>query len=139
VIELLKQAVEEVFVEHFGMPAEPCDEKPSEEGYTAQIPVSDGRKAFIAQLWADEATLKRLAEILLFEENPDEETLRDLTAEVANFIVGHAKMVASDRHLPYSMETPKFTGKKSLDGWRDGLIYRVGDHWIALHLKERNG
>jgi hypothetical protein len=105
----------------------------------AQIPFSDGNDEYIARIWIDRTTLKYLANILLFDENPDEATLEDLTAELANFIVGHAKMVASDRNLPYRMMTPKFVGLQPLPHSDRTLLYKVNDCCIALQLKENNG
>ena len=139
VIDLFRTSIEEVFSQNFGLETKPCETFPKKEGYTASIPFSDGTTDFEAEVWIDEPALKEMANILLFEENPDPETLEDLTSEVANFIVGHAKMVASDRNLPYRMETPVFTGRRSLEKRGETLLYSVDDRCIAIQLKERNG
>lgn len=139
VIDLFRTSVEEVFSQNFGLETKPCETFPEKEGYTARIPFSDGTKDFDAEVWIDEPMLKEMASILLFDEDPDPETLEDLTSELANFIVGHAKMVASDRDLPYRMQTPVFTGRRPLEKRGETLLYSLDDRCIAIQLKERNG
>jgi hypothetical protein len=139
VIELFRTSVEEVFSDSFGLETEPCESLPKEKGFTAQIPFSDGSRDFIAHIWIEEAALKRLAGILLFDEDPDRETLEDLTAELANFIVGHAKMVASDRDLPYRMQTPAYTGEAPLESGENTLMFKVGGRCVAVQIKESHG
>ena len=138
-IELFRTSIEEVFSQNFGLDTSPCQTFPEAEGYTARIPFSDGSGDYVADVWIEEPALKEVANILLFEEEPDRETLEDLTAELANFIVGHAKMVASDRNLPYRIETPVFTGRRKLERGEKTLLYALDDRCIAIQLKDRNG
>ncbi len=139
VVELFRRSVEEVFGQSFGLPAKTAENLPDAEGYTARIPFSDGKNEYAATVWLERPVLETLAEILLCEERPDEATLEDLTAEVANFIVGHAKMDASDRGLPYRMETPRFDGRKPLQETGMTLVYNIGGRHVAVQLKETNG
>ena len=64
-------------------------------------------KVYVA---APQKLLQTLCEIFLFEEDCDEETLKDMLLETANMIVGSAKVIAqeeaSDR--AFSISTPKF-------------------------------
>ena len=138
-VELFRRSVEEVFGQSFGLTAKPAETLPDSEGYAAQIPFFDGEREYAATVWMERPVLESLAEILLCEENPDESTLEDLAAEVANFIVGHAKMEASDRGLPYRMETPRFDGRKSLEEEGTTLLYDIGGRRVAVQLKETNG
>ena len=138
-IELFRTSLEEVFNQTFGMEPRPCDAVPPTEGYTAKIPFSDGSRDYTAHVWVEKPALEKMAQILLMEEDPDDETLRDLTAELANFIVGHAKMVASDRNLPYRMQTPSFTGTRPLQKGGNTLLYKIDDRCIAVELRENHG
>lgn len=138
-IDLFKTSVEEVFSRNFGWTAEQCDTLPETTGYMAQIPFSDGERQFFAEIWVDRPTLTKIANILLFEENPDEETFRDLTSELANFIVGHVKMEASDRNLPYRISTPEFLGIQTLPKQGDTLLYKIDGRCIAIQVKENDG
>ncbi|WP_201353602.1 hypothetical protein [Hydrogenimonas urashimensis] len=138
-IELFRTSIQEVFSQNFGLETKPCTDFPKKEGYMANIPFSDGKRNFVAEVWIERPALEKLANILLFDENPDSETMEDLTAEIANFIVGHAKMVASDRNLPYRMETPEFGGVRRLESSDGTLLYSVDERCVAIRLKERHG
>ncbi len=129
----------EVFEQHLGMKLQPCRSRPRQDGYRAQIPFSSEKEGdSIATVWFQKPTLKRVSAILLFENDPDEETLEDLTSELANFIVGHAKMLASDRSLDCKIETPRFIGIGPLI--ENGLthLYKTENRCIALQIKEPN-
>jgi hypothetical protein len=47
--------------------------------------------------------------------------------------------VASDRNLPYRIETPVFTGRRKLERGGKTLLYALDDRCIAIQLKDRNG
>ncbi|WP_456451027.1 chemotaxis protein CheX [Hydrogenimonas sp.] len=138
-IDLFRTSLEEVFSQTFGLRPEPCDTPPKEKGYAAQIPFSDGERDYVARVWVEEPALKKMADILLFDDDPDQETLEDLTSELANFIVGHAKMVASDRNLPYRMQTPTFVGTEPLESGGTSLLYKIDGRCIAVEVKENHG
>ncbi len=128
--------MEEVFRETFGEAPRECADLPRVEGYMAQIPFEEGEKAYMARVWVEKPALRRLADLLLFDDDPDHETMEDLTAELANFIVGRAKMVASDRALPYRMGTPRYEGLGRLEEAEGTILYDVEGHCIALQIKE---
>ena len=138
-IDLLEKSVEDVFRQTFGMEPFPCKSFPKGEGYEARIPVYDGTKEYAAYVWIQKPTLKKIAQTLLFEENPDEETLSDLVSETANFVVGHAKMIASDRKLSYRIETPVFEGKKSLNRRTTTLLWNVENRCMAVQIEAKDG
>ncbi len=140
VIDLFRTSITEVFEQHLGMKLSPCRNFPMQNGYKAQIPFSNrDENSFLATVWIQKSTLKKVSKILLFENEPDEKTLKDLTAELANFIVGHAKMLASDRNLSYKIETPEFIGIGPLQKKSHTLLYKIGNRCIALQIKEQNG
>ena len=137
--ELFKTSIEEVFNANLGMKAEPCKSRPRGEGYLAQIPFSDGERSFVAEVWVQKKTLEKMAGVLLFDDAPDAQTLEDLVSELGNFIVGHAKMVASDRNLPYKMGTPRFVGVGPLPAGKKPLLYKVEGRCVAIFLKDADG
>ncbi|NPA30317.1 MAG: chemotaxis protein CheX [Epsilonproteobacteria bacterium] len=137
--ELFGQSVEEVFRQHLGIQTQPCKSRPKGKGYMAAIPFSYEGRAQEAILWIQAKTLKKTAEVLLFEENPDEETLKDLCAELANFVVGHAKMAASDRQIACEMGTPRFLGHGPLPAGTRRLLFKIEGRCMALTLKGSDG
>ena len=137
-VDLFKHSMEEVFHRSFGLDVKPEPPENLSAGYMAEIPFSDEKRTYRALVWVERPVLEELAEILLCENDPDEKTLEDLTSETANFIVGHVKMAASDRNLPYRMGTPRFLGLEPLEPTENTLFYRVNGQTLALQLKEVN-
>ncbi len=138
--DLLKKSIAEVFWQHLGIELQQCKSRPRQNGYRAQIPFcmdSDGSST--ATVWVQRQTLKKVSEILLFDDDPDEETLKDLTSELANFIVGHAKMLASDKSLKCKIETPKFAGIGPLERGGTTYLYKIDNRCIALQVKGSDG
>ncbi len=138
-IALFDRSVEEVFRQHLGIETQPCKSRPKGEGYLAAIPFVFEKKEEEALVWVQRRTLIKLANTLLFEEHPDEETLQDLCAELANFIVGHAKMVASDRQIACEMGTPRFLGKGPISKEGHTLLYKIEGRCMAVTLKGFHG
>lgn len=134
---LLNVSMHHVFENEFGLKLEKCKNSPRHLAYTATIPYKSNSKEKIATIWVQKPTLKKLSNILLFEEKPDEDTLEDLTKELANFIVGHAKMLAHNQNLDYDIKTPKFAGFNKLDPSSETLLYKIENRCIAIQTKER--
>ena len=133
---LLNLSMHQVFESEFGLKLDECKNTPTHSAYTATIPYRSDSKDRIATIWVQKPTLKKLSNILLFEENPDEDTLEDLTKELANFIVGHAKMLAHNQDLDYDIKTPKFAGINKLDSNIETLLYKIDNRCIAIQTKE---
>jgi len=62
-------------------------------------------RVFIA---ANEDFIQSVATLFLEEEKSDEETLKDMTLETANLIIGSAKVLAQESENPYDIGTPHF-------------------------------
>lgn len=133
---LLNISMHHVFENEFGLKLQSCNNRPNHAAFTATIPYKSNQKEKIATIWVQKPTLKKLSNILLFEEDPDEDTLEDLTKELANFIVGHAKMIAHNQDLDYDIETPKFAGFNRLDPNIETLLYKIDNRCIAIQTKD---
>ncbi len=138
-IELFRIAVKDVFQDNFGLQTAECDTLPEYDGFTAVIPFEEGSRHYEARIWVDRSLIENLSRILLEDEDPDEQTQEDLTSELANFIVGHAKMLASDRAIPCAISTPRFTGLKKADQKGKSLAFRIGDACLILSIGEPRG
>jgi len=125
-----------VFENEFGLKLDRCKNIPRHFAYTATIPYRSDLKDRIATIWIQKPTLKILSNILLFEENPDEETLEDLAKELANLIVGHAKMLAHNQDLDYDIQTPKFAGINKLNPKIETLPYKINNRCIVIQTEE---
>jgi len=133
---LLDVSMHYVFENEFGFKLNKCKSIPNHSAYTATISYKSDSKEQIATIWIQKPTLKKLSNILLFEDNPDEDTLKDLTKELANFIVGHAKMIAHNQDLDFDIKTPKFKGINKLEPKIETLLFKIDNRCIALQSKE---
>lgn len=75
--------------------------------YAAQIAIQGDANYQIA-VYINKESLVKMAYLFLFEENPDEATLTDLIKEIANLIVGKAKVIAAAGGLNFDISTPDF-------------------------------
>ena len=82
-----------------------CSAKPA---YFASIDILENNtnKHFVIAL--DEKLIHTISSILLFEDEPDLETKYDLTKEVANIIIGRAKVLYEEDYPNnhYQLKTP---------------------------------
>jgi len=139
VVEILQKSIHDVFKDSLGIEIEYCKHRPRQKGYVAKIEFSYLNESGYAYLWIQRPTIKTVSEILLFEKNPDDEAIEDLVAELANFIVGHSKMLASDKGLECSIETPVFEGVKTLEDGLKTFLYKVGNRCLAIQIKGVDG
>lgn len=75
--------------------------------YAAQIGVM-GDINYNITVYINKESLSKMAYLFLFEEDPDDETLKDLIKEISNLIVGKAKVVAAAEGLNFDISTPDF-------------------------------
>ncbi len=105
----ITEAVYDTFKKQFDIAIEKIDSAQNDTGYYASsIEVTMGRQNRTVTIYSEKELLKNIAEVLLFEENPDEETVVDLNNELANLIIGHSKVIASDDGYDFVIATPKF-------------------------------
>lgn len=85
-------------------------------------------------------TLNEFSKALLFEDNLNEDDLDDLVKEVANLIIGSAKVIleAENSTVDYKMGTPDFLGhvpNMRLLGLEDFLLYKIKNRTFAIGRK----
>jgi len=93
------------------------DQLPQMRTFIAYIDVTDSHQKAYRIYTAYEAELmQQIANVYLFEEESDEETLREMTLEVANMIVGSAKVLSEeDGKNPFTISTPHFVKNDIFD------------------------
>ena len=111
---------------------------PLTQGYLASIKLNDATIYILAST----PLLTLLAQNLLFEDNPDVATLQDMTKELANLIVGKAKVLSQEKGQAASISTPLFCGQISPDTAQDIAQDSVASEFAsefqalpALHFK----
>jgi chemotaxis protein CheY-P-specific phosphatase CheC len=81
--------------------------------YGASIPIYEDGKETDWYLFFKKESLNEVAKVLLFEDNLSEDDLDDLLKEIANLIIGKAKVILEEKNKQnnYKIGTPEFLGK----------------------------
>ena len=101
---------------------------PLTQGYLASIKLNDTTIYILAST----PLLTLLAQNLLFEDNPDTATLQDMTKELANLIVGKAKVLSQEKGQAASISTPLFCGEMFQDVTQDSIASELASEFQAL-------
>jgi len=101
------------------------------------IDASDGKKhrVYIA---SDEPFMQKIAKAFIEEEKSDEETLKDMTLETANLIIGSAKVIAEESDADsYTINTPFFEKVGTFDfSYDDAKTIKLKDAEMTIAIKE---
>jgi hypothetical protein len=104
------------------------------------INTADGsqHRVYIA---AEPSFVQRVSKLFLEEDESDEETLIDMILELANLIVGSAKVIAAENgDSSYTIDTPHFLKTDIFDFSYDfSKTLRVENDAIIIAIKELNG
>ena len=85
-------------------------------------------------------SLNEFSKALLFEDSLNEDNLEDLVKEVANMIVGSAKVILEERNndKKYKLSTPFFLGhvpRVELLGLEEFLLYKIKNRTFIIGKK----
>lgn len=87
----------------------------------------------------DNNFIQRVSKIFLQEDESDEETLKDMTLETANLIVGSAKVLAEEAGITYTIGTPHFEKIGTFDFDYDELrAMHIDNDVLTIASKELN-
>ena len=99
---------------------------------------TEDQKKYRVYIASDEAFMQKVSKVLLEEDESDEETLKDMTLETANLIIGSAKVIAQENNdNPYTIGTPKFEKIGNFDmDIDDAITLTIGDKELTVAIKE---
>ncbi len=81
--------------------------------------------------------LSQITELFLGEENPDEDTLKEMLLETTNMIVGSAKVLAEDSGDAFSIETPLIEQHMISNlACHDIRHLKIDNHIMTIAMKE---
>ncbi len=111
-VEYIDKAVENFFENTLEVKCKAYENEQLEDIYTTMITISKKDKAYSFFLCMGEPMLKRLSSHLLFEDNPDQDTIIDLLNESANLIIGNAKVLWEEEEHAVNLQltTPEYQG-----------------------------
>jgi len=130
---IIKEAVKN-FMESIEAKADECDEKIN-GGYVSKISISGDENYDIYIIVPDEK-LSYIANYYFGDDNYDTE---DLTKEIANQIIGNAKIIAAKKNINFDISVPEFLGE--FDGkidYDDILSFKFnGNKCFYILFKEK--
>jgi CheY-specific phosphatase CheX len=136
----IEDAVKNFFHETLSVRCEIYGKFPPLKVYSAIIALSDESQTYHFSLCMNDATVKLVSNILLYEDQPDEEVKMDLICECANLIVGSAKVAieeASDGKL-LQLSPPEYQGyfeEEFTKVFDDKLYFKVQDELIMIGIE----
>ena len=90
-----------------------------EPAYASSIDIH-GDENYTITVFVREKSLKAMAFLFLFDDAPTDEVLQDLINEIANIVVGRAKVTASEKHqVKFDITTPTYQGADQRPGEND--------------------
>ncbi len=116
-LTLMTKAAENFCIHQIRQPHTLSNEKSKKRTLIAYIDIvkDDGSNYRIYTAYETEM-MQMIAEIFLFEEESDEQTLQDMALETANMIIGSAKVLAAEeRDLHFTISTPHFEEQDGFD------------------------
>jgi len=108
---ILIRAIRNMFVGQIELKPQPFKTELLDGKYyvsTIELKSEKDKETHKFTLFMSESLLRAVCSILLFEDDPDEVTLKDMGAEVANQVIGNAKvLVESVKHEELLLSIPK--------------------------------
>ncbi len=133
-------ATENFFLHTLQMQAKVEARDSAEEIYTTLITLCSEDVEYHFFLCMHESMLQKMAAELLFEDNPDQDTMIDLLNESANLIIGNAKVLweESEPKIELKLTTPQYQGyfEKNFSKEFDQRIFlKAEDEAVMIGIK----
>ncbi len=120
--------------------AELFDSCPLTEAWAASIDITGDIESTVT-IHIPQKSLEKMALLFLCEETPTEEVLTDLIGEIANLIIGRAKVTAKEKGLDITISTPRFHGNQEpIKGGADrhiNFLFEGEVFSITTHQEQR--
>lgn len=95
-------------------------------GYATQISITfQNNKVYDFLFVFNKAFLKIMCEDFLFEEKPTLGSMVDMSKELANLTIGHAKVLAQAQNIHFNISTPNFLAIKKSN--KDDLSFKLDE------------
>ncbi len=113
IFNFTKEASENFFHNILGITTSECKSKSTKSFYCSKISIYKDEKRYDLLFLLKKDTVLLVSDLLLFENDPDEQTFIDLLKEIANLIGGTAKTLieGKDELHTYKLSTPEYIGK----------------------------
>ena len=134
----LKEAAENFCTHQIGASCEIKDAPTDKRTLIAYIDVeSQNGSKYRVYIASDNDFMQRVSKLFLEEDKSDEETLKEMTLETANLLVGSAKVIAEKTGVPYTIGTPHFEKIGMFDFDYDELeVVHIDNAELIIAMKE---
>ncbi|RDU74291.1 chemotaxis protein CheX [Helicobacter anseris] len=103
------------------------------EGYISSIEILES--GIVIYIVTNKDFLRLLSIKLLAEDNPDEETLEDLSKEFTNLITGRAKVLLQEKGRSFTISTPTFYHDKIMENYNNGVHFHIDDAHCSIFMR----
>ena len=138
-LDTIKEAAENFCIHQIREPHELKEGSTQKRTLIAYIDIdTQDNKKYRVYIASDKEFMQRISKLFLEEDESDEETLKDMTLETANLIIGSAKVIAEKiSKNPYAIGTPQFEkiGTFNFDV-DDSQTIRVDNDEFTIAIKE---
>jgi len=141
-LNTIKEAAENFCIHQIRQPHELKDGSTDKRTLIAYIDIdTQDNKKHRVYIASDKEFMQRVSKLFLEEDESDDETLKDMTLETANLIIGSAKVIAEETSdTPYIIGTPQFEKIGAFDFDIDeSKTIKIGDDELTVAIKEIDG
>lgn len=137
-MEIIKESFFEVINNSIGVsPQESII--PVKRGYLASIDTFSRQRELEVYLVFNKKFLHFMCENFLGEENPSLEALEDMAKELANLVVGHAKVLTQNKNQNFTISTPQYLGVRVIKNYNHGLHFRLkGGGHCSIFMRNKD-
>jgi len=109
-----------------------------EQGYISLITATTIKDKHEVYISCCSDFLRIISDVMLFDDNPDTETMDDLNKELNNIIIGSAKVLAEQNDLAsFNISTPISLGEKKFDIEYDATsTLSIDDKRLTIAIKK---
>ena len=125
----LHSSVEEMLIKQFEFTLKQIEPLNDTEFYHSNIDIILLDQNKTIHLFYNKEFLESMNEKITYDENPTEDMLIDLSTELANLLVGRAKVISAEKNVLFSIKTPFYIGKDILLNSNNitTLSYKIND------------
>ncbi len=106
---------------------------PLKKGYLSKISMLGTHNDVF--LLFNKAFLRIFCTEFLGDEKPDENALEDMARELANLVVGRAKVMTQEIGKNFTISTPDYLGHRLIKNCDHGLHFRLGAGRCSIYMR----
>jgi len=139
-LKIVEEAAENFCTHQLGLQCKVKETPTNKRTLIAYIDVQTQEKnKYRIYIAPDDDFMQRVCKLFLEEDKSDENTLKDMTLETANLIIGSAKVIAQELGIPYTIGTPHFEKIAIFDFEYDELkVIHIDNDTLIIAIKELN-